>query len=259
MQDRIKSLVQGKSKSYCGHRPEDEQHLVFRLQMDKMHRSEATAMKQYNSWDEIDKDTGGLVTSLTYIVLFVNDQVYNFEMQLSDHIKGCGLYRQKVKMLVNSMDRQMAAYNRRICRTAGVNAEAMALITQSMEDDIKPHIDRYGFTVSQALHNAGCHEDLNKALSICSTVDMLCQTSQITIRDFFTAISKYAPLAYNPLQYLTMDKMLHFARELTEVLTPKEIHVNLNELPEIANAFQAIANNMLRAEVFEKAFESCEK
>ena len=74
-------------------------------------------MKQYNSWDEIDKDTGGLVTSLTYIVLFVNDQVYNFEMQLSDHIKGCGLYRQKVKMLVNSMDRQMAAYKRQICRT----------------------------------------------------------------------------------------------------------------------------------------------
>jgi len=35
--------------------------------------------------------------------------------------------------------------------------------------------------------------------------------------------------------------------------------VNLNELPEIANAFQAIANNMLRTEVFEKAFESCEK
>lgn len=226
-----------------------------------MHGSEATAMnmKQYNSWDEIDKDTGGLVTSLTYIVLFVNDQVYNFEMQLSDHIKGCGLYHQKVKMLVNSMDRQMAAYNRQICRTAGINSEAMALITQSMEDDIKPHIDRYGFTVSQALHNAGCHEDLNKALSICSTVDMLCQTSKITIRDFFTSISKYAPLSCNPLQYLSMDKMLHFARELTDVLTPKEIHVNLNELPEIATAFQAIANNMLRAEVFEKAFESCEK
>ena len=55
-------------------------------------------MKKYNSWDEIDKDTGGLVTLLTYIVLFVNDQVDNFEMLLSDHIKGCGLYRQKVKM-----------------------------------------------------------------------------------------------------------------------------------------------------------------
>ena len=30
-------------------------------------------MKQYNNWEEIDKDTDGLVTSLTYIVLFVND------------------------------------------------------------------------------------------------------------------------------------------------------------------------------------------
>lgn len=215
-------------------------------------------MKKYNSWDEIDKDTGGLVTSLTYIVLFINDQVYNFEMQLSDHIKGCRLYRQKVKMLVNSMDRQMAAYNRQICRTAGVNAEAMALITQSMEDDIKPHIDRYGFTVSQALHNAGCHEDLNKVLSICSTVDMLCQTSNITIRDFFISISKYAPLACNPLEYLSMDKILHLVCELTDELTPKEVSVNLNELPEITTAFQAIANNMLKTEIFEKAFESCD-
>lgn len=215
-------------------------------------------MKKYSSWDEIDKDTGGLVTSLTYIVLFINDQVYNFEMQLSDHIKGCGFYRQKIKMLVNKMDRQMAAYNKQISLTAGVNAEAMALITQSMEDDIKPHIDRYGFTVSQALHNAGCHGDLNKAISICFTVDMLCQTSKIAIRDFFTSISKYVPLACNPLEYLSMDKILHLVIELTDVLTPKEIHMNLNELPEITTAYQAIANNMLKTEVFEKAFESCE-
>lgn len=44
MQDRIKSLVQRKSKSYCGHRPEDEQHLIFRLQVGEMHRSSIVAM-----------------------------------------------------------------------------------------------------------------------------------------------------------------------------------------------------------------------
>lgn len=44
MQDRIKSLVQGKSKSYCGHRPEDEQHLVFGVQVGEMHRSSIVAM-----------------------------------------------------------------------------------------------------------------------------------------------------------------------------------------------------------------------
>ena len=214
---------------------------------------------KYNTWEEIDRETNGLVTSLTYTVLFINDQVYNFEMQLSDHIKKCGFYRQKVMMLVNKMDRHLASYNRQICRTAGVNVEAMALIMQSMENDIKPHIDRYGFTVSQALHNVGCHGELNKAISICSTVDMLCQTSKITIRDFSTSISKYAPLACNPLEYLSMNKILHLVRELTNTLTPKDINLNLNELPEITTAFRAIANNMLKTEVFEKAFESCEK
>lgn len=39
-------------------------------------------MKQYNDWEEIDKDTNGLVTSLTYMVLFVNDQVYNYTVSL---------------------------------------------------------------------------------------------------------------------------------------------------------------------------------
>lgn len=39
-------------------------------------------MKQYNNWEEIDKDTDGLVTSLTYIVLFVNDQVYNYALNI---------------------------------------------------------------------------------------------------------------------------------------------------------------------------------
>lgn len=52
-------------------------------------------MKHYNSWDEIDQDTGGLVTSLTYIVLFLNDQVYNSTIELKDNIKGTSFYKQR--------------------------------------------------------------------------------------------------------------------------------------------------------------------
>ena len=54
-------------------------------------------MKKYNSWDEIDKDTNGLVTSLTYIVLFVNDQVYNYAFELKDLIKATPYYRQEAR------------------------------------------------------------------------------------------------------------------------------------------------------------------
>ena len=54
-------------------------------------------MKQYNNWEEIDKDTDGLVTSLTYIVLFVNDQVYNYALNIYDSCRNTPYYRRGVK------------------------------------------------------------------------------------------------------------------------------------------------------------------
>lgn len=42
---------------------------------------------KYNSWTDIDEASGGLVTSMTYIVLFVNDQVYNAALELKDAIR----------------------------------------------------------------------------------------------------------------------------------------------------------------------------
>lgn len=114
-------------------------------------------MKHYNSWDEIDQDTGGLVTSLTYIVLFLNDQVYNSTIELRDNIKNTSFYKHEVKKHVNDLYKFMRSYNTNIGITANINQEALAIITQSMEDDIKPHIDRYGFAISQSLHNAGIH------------------------------------------------------------------------------------------------------
>lgn len=215
-------------------------------------------MKKYNSWDEIDKDTNGLVTSLTYIVLFVNDQVYNYAFELKDIIKATPYYRQAAKKHANDLYKHMVSYNTRIQCVAKVNLEALALITASMEDDIKPHIDKYKYAVSQALHNWDIHGDLNNLLALCSTIDMLCQTSKITIRDFYDSMLKKAPIAYNPLEWLSLDKALHLVRVLTDTLTPKEAVVNLNEVPAIATAFQAIANKMLSPEVFEKAFNEAE-
>lgn len=49
-------------------------------------------MRQYNDWEEIDKDTNGLVTSLTYMILFVNDQVYNYTVSLMEAMRNSEHY-----------------------------------------------------------------------------------------------------------------------------------------------------------------------
>ena len=77
-------------------------------------------MKQYNNWEEIDKDTDGLVTSLTYIVLFVNDQVYNYALNIYDSCRNTPYYRRGVKKNINELKRFMESYNTNAC---GYNAK----------------------------------------------------------------------------------------------------------------------------------------
>ena len=90
-------------------------------------------MKQYNDWEEIDKDTNGLVTSLTYMVLFLNDQVYNYTVSLMEAIRNSEHYRHNAKRTANAIERGINAYNTNIFRIAKANKEALAEITQSME------------------------------------------------------------------------------------------------------------------------------
>ena len=101
-------------------------------------------MKQYNDWEEIDKDTNGLVTSLTYMVLFLNDQVYNYTVSLMEAIRNSEHYRHNAKRTANAIERGINAYNTNIFRIAKANKEAFAEITQSMEEDVHAGIHCFG-------------------------------------------------------------------------------------------------------------------
>lgn len=212
-------------------------------------------MRQYNDWDEIDKDTNGLVTSITYMVLFINDQVYNYTVSLMEAVRHSDLYRHGVKRLSNSIEREINAYNTNIFRIAKANKEAFAEITQSMEEDVQPHIERYYYTVSQILLDHGVTGDANRISSLSSTINMLSQMSRITVKDFYDKISKVAYLLFNPLQYLSLDRIEYLSDRLSNEITGKGVSVNLNEEESIMTAFKAISNALMRPEVFNKAFE----
>lgn len=212
-------------------------------------------MKQHNDWEEIDKDTNGLVTSLTYMVLFVNDQVYNYTVSLMEAIRNSEHYRHKAKKLANGIEREINAYNTNIFRVSKANKDAFAEITQSMEEDVQPHIDRYYYTISQILLDHGVSGGANRIASLSSTINMLTQMSRITISDFGDRMRKIVPLAYNPLSYLLLDKVEYLSDQLSSEVTGKEVRINLNEQPSILKAFTAISNSLLRPEVFEKAFD----
>ena len=207
--------------------------------------------RRYSSWQEVDNETNNLVACLTYVVLFVNDQVYNHITELGGDIRRTKLFRQEARRCTVGLERDIARYNALVFRTAGVNAETYADITLSMEADIKPAIDIYRWSVSQCLLDHGVDGEPNRIASLASTINMLAQVGDLTVSDFGGRICRKLFLAHNPLDYLRLPRVRYLSGRLSDLLAPGTI--DLNKDRRVADAFAALSARMLDPGVFERA------
>ena len=136
------------------------------------------------SWQDIDIQTDGKVNAYTCITLFLNDQVYAYEAALEQEILKSSLYRQNVKRTFDGLRRATRAYNRFLTQSLDHCIDLMATMLQSLEDELHPSIDIYLYQVSQFLLSKGITGEANRYASLSSTINMLCQTSDLTIQSF---------------------------------------------------------------------------
>lgn len=216
-------------------------------------------MKNISSWEDIDKDSKGMITNLTYTVLFINDQIYNWSLILHDELSKTNLYKQRVKQLCKQINRITNNYNSTLgcANITTVNKTALAVITASMEEDVSKHIEVYKYTISNILLSKGIVGDKNKIASTASTLNMLSQMSDLTIKDFGRFVRHNYNVSNNPLCHLSLSRVEKLSDELSDLIIG-DVKVNLNDYPKVMTAFKAIANNLLKVEVFNKAFEEAE-
>jgi hypothetical protein len=217
-------------------------------------------MAKYESWDDIDRDSNGLITSLTYTVLFINDQIYNYSLILHEALNGTPYYRHKVKYLCNQIKKKCENYNLTTGRAnlTELNKTTLAIITASMEEDLEKYISMYRIAVSNVLLKNDICGEKNNIVSICSTLNTLVQMSDITIKDFGEYTSQNYNVSVNPLKVLSLNIIDKLSYDLCNSIVG-DVIVNLNKYPQIMQAFTAIMNNLLKPEVFNKAFDEAEK
>lgn len=219
-----------------------------------------SATPKANSWDEIDEQSGMKVSAFTYITLFLNDQVYGYEAMLDDEIRKSNMYRERVKYCFNLLHKAVKEYNRLMMNTLSpAQSDLMADILSSLESELKPSLDTYLYQVSQYLLDAGINGETNRFASIASTINMLAQTSNLTISVFNDTVCKPFRIDCNPLAYLNMDRVKYLSGELSDVLTPGGRPINLNDGKGIAAAFSAFNNRLLYSGAFERAIAGAEK
>lgn len=109
------------------------------------------------SWEEMDKRSGGMISSFTSLVLFLNDQIYAADMELNEILPSDkDLYRGAVRKtyarLHKSVDSFQTVNNSYLGKETSY---LMASVLSDVEEDMKPHIDNMYYAVSQILLDAG--------------------------------------------------------------------------------------------------------
>ena len=216
-----------------------------------------------DDWYAIDEKTNGFVQKMTFITLFFNDQAYNYVLDLYEYIKNTKYYRHEVKKHVNDMKQFMDKYNKKMTHLWEIDSDKVAAFTQSIEDDTHTHIEKYGFTVSQLLLNHGYCGEINNILTKCCILDVLCQCSKMTIKDFYEYLhSKYrCHVTYNPLQLLDVEKIMFHECRIISILTAKnkdELKIDFKHEKSIHVAIDTMIMNIFIPDVSERAFKACE-
>ena len=215
----------------------------------------ATTRKDINSWEDMENDSNGLVGALTYITLFLNDQIAGYMFELEEKLTGSKLYKHSTKKYFNEMKREIKRYNAVINGTTKGIAEYYASIMVVLEEDLKPHLETYRYSVSSFLLKFGISGERNEIASYASVINMLCQTSRITIDEFYIKFKTKYRITCNPLDYLRMGTIENLSGKLSDSVseTNKDVKINLNEADNVIKAFEAFNNKLLYGESFNKA------
>lgn len=197
------------------------------------------------SWEELDRISNRLITHTTFLLLFVNDQIYNMAFELKETIKKTPYYKHGVKKNTNELFRFMDSYNMLLAGN-GIDKDVMANVTQDMEDIIKPYLDEYTKEVGTVLSKSGINDNcLDHILSVADTIIILCNISNRLILDFPNVMKRFTNLTNNPLEWLSVKKASMLSGSIISALMPKDKRVDLNEHESINTAWINMKDKLL--------------
>lgn len=191
------------------------------------------------------KKNEAILYSFTAIVLFLNDQVYNYQLQLDEAVKKSSLNRQKLKMHNNELKQKVKAYNSKISMIMGGTAELerYADMLSEIEDVCASSLEVYKYQISQYLLDHGIEGEKNLISSLASTINMLCQTSICTIDQH---AELFSVLNFD-LKGFNMDGIERLSDMIANdsMISKKTESICLNDGTGILQAFNAFTNKLL--------------
>lgn len=205
----------------------------------------------------LDELTEEKITRLNYMVIFLNDQLYNSSMELEGLMKKGGFMRHEAKFYFNNVKKCIEEYNRRIDNLGDKYIEMIADITSSMEEDLLPHLNMYKYQVSQMLLNNDITGIANQALSVIDCMMLIHSVAESNVKAIKDILYEFTGAGEHYTDCLDISRINVNLKRLSNAIASKvipkgkEVHFEDNE--KVNMAFKVVRNKLYSAELYNKA------
>lgn len=237
-----------------------KKHNTRRLLAYECQMSAYRSLEKNGKADALDELTNGKITQMEYMVIFLNDQMYNTSIVIEDILRKNNRYRHKEKMLCNEIKKEIKKYNDSIANWSPSFVELIADVTASLEEDIKPSLDIYAYQISQAFLNngiSGCDNQMLTQTHILSVLHRMASTCLEGIRDLYF---KHTSCYYTSLVQLEIKNIDRLASELSFIsersLREKKLVIVLASNEMAKKAFDVVLKKIWDTKLYDKAFEN---
>lgn len=212
------------------------------------------------NWEEMDKKSGGMVSSFTYLVLFLNDQIYAADMELNEILpKDKDLYSGEIRKTYDQLHRSISDFQKQNNSLLGKDASYFtANVLCDVEEELKKYIDDMCEAVSQILRNSGVFWNTNAVASKAAVLNLLCQVSCLMIKEYGERLKRFG-VTDNALIPLSQEKQEFLSYNLMRQVIPQNVKIDFDNDIFLNKAFDVFTKRMFQGDCFCKAIDKLEK
>lgn len=222
--------------------------------------SSQNKLSKIANWAHLDRVTGGKVTRLTFLSVFLNDQVYARASELYYLVKGMPemwgnpVIRREARDMRSSYVRKGYA----LIDLLGKHSDFCSDINRYMEDEMEKHWTIFCLQISQALLDIRLTGNANKVATAAIGVNVMTQMLRSTVDNFRRMVCNPYFIMTNPLEDLLQTRVGKCAIAIADCFLIDGKPVNLNDCEMINKAFAILVDHVVNAPAMERAWQYAE-
>ena len=124
------------------------------------------------------------IIHFTFALMFLNDQVYKWQMMLSDELKKSKLYKREIKYNLNKINKDVDNFTTLMFQLQNEYSYEDSIALAIAEEELEEYIESFNSVMKDILSRSSNNSTAVSCAAKCHTINMLCGMAKKFIKSF---------------------------------------------------------------------------